>query len=236
MRHSDGDTNMQGTGSAKGFWGLLSDAERHDLSDIGLHRTYPPGATMCVEGDPATHVFVLVVGQVKILSATNDGQRLMLALRGDGDIVGEIAGATTGHRNATVQAVDTVQALIVPYGRFNAFLESNPAADRAYKIMLTRRLSDADAKLRTRSVTTGAQRLAGLLLELADRHGIPDHGQIQLTISLSQEEWASLAGTSRATVTRALSDWRKRGFIRTGQRRISIVDQGALRRVSGSRI
>jgi CRP/FNR family transcriptional regulator, cyclic AMP receptor protein len=160
----------------------------------------------------------------------------MLALRGDGDIVGEIAGATTGHRNATVQAVDTVHALIVPYARFNAFLESNPAADRAYKIMLTRRLSDADAKLRTRSVTTGAQRLAGLLLELADRHGIPDHNEIQLTISLSQEEWASLAGTSRATVTRALSDWRKRGFIRTGQRRIAIVNQVALKRVSGSRI
>ena len=227
---------MQVTSSAKGFWGLLSDAEKRELSDIGLPRIYPPGATMCVEGDPATHVFVLVGGQVKILSATNDGQRLMLALRGDGDIVGEIAGATTGHRNATVQAVDTVHALIVPYARFNAYLESNPAADRAYKIMLTRRLSDADAKLRTRSVTTGAQRLAGLLLELADRHGIPDHNEIQLTISLSQEEWASLAGTSRATVTRALSDWRKRGFIRTGQRRIAIVNQVALKRVSGSRI
>jgi CRP-like cAMP-binding protein len=53
---------------------------------------------------------------------------------------------------------------------------------------------------------------------------------------LSQEEWASLAGTSRATVTRALSDWRKRGFIRTGQRRIAIVNQSALKRVSGSRI
>jgi CRP/FNR family transcriptional regulator, cyclic AMP receptor protein len=226
---------MHRTGSAKGFWGLLSDVEKRELSDIGLPRIYPPGATMCTEGDPATFVFVLVEGQVKILSATNDGQRLMLALRGDGDIVGEIAGATTGHRNATIQAIDTVHALIVGYGKFNAFLESNPAADRAYKIMLTRRLSAADAMLRTRSVTTGGQRLAGLLLELADRHGVPDHDEIQLTISLSQEEWASLAGTSRATVTRALSDWRKRGFIRTGQRRITIVDQGSLRRVSGNR-
>jgi len=226
---------MQVTGSAKGFWGLLSDAEKRELSDIGLPRIYPPGATMCVEGDPATYVWVLVEGQVKILSATNDGQRLMLALRGDGDIVGEMAGATTGHRNATVQAVDTVHALIVPYGRFNAFLESNPAADRAYKIMLMRRLSDADSQLRTRSVTTGAQRLAGMLLGLAARHGIQHNDEIQLTISLSQEEWASLAGTSRATVTRALSDWRKRGFIRTGQRSITITDQHSLRRVAGSR-
>jgi CRP/FNR family transcriptional regulator, cyclic AMP receptor protein len=235
MRHSDGDTTMQANGSAKGFWGLLSDAERGALSAISLPRTYPPGATMCVEGDPATHVFVLVDGQVKILSATNDGQRLMLALRGDGDIVGEMAGATTGHRNATIQAIDTVHALIVGNDKFNAFLESNPVADRAYKIMLMRRLSDADSQLRTRSVTTGAQRLAGMLLGLAARHGIQDNDEIRLEISLSQEEWASLVGTSRATVTRALSAWRRRGFIRTGQRSITITDQRSLRRVAGPR-
>jgi len=235
MRHSDGDTTMQANGSAKGFWGLLSDAERGALSAISLPRTYPPGATMCVEGDPATHVFVLVDGQVKILSATNDGQRLMLALRGDGDIVGESAGATTGHRNATIQAIDTVQALIVNYRKFSSFLNSNPGADQAYRVVLTQRWNDADSQLRMRSVTTGAQRLAGLLLQLGARHGITDHDQIQLTISLSQEEWASLAGTSRATVTRALSVWRKRGFIRTGQRSITIIDQRSLRRVAGPR-
>ncbi len=235
MRHYDGDAKMQGSGPGKGFWGLLTDAERGALSDIAMRRAYPPGSTMCVEGDPATHVFVLVEGQVKILSSTKDGQRLMLALRGDGDIVGEIAGATTGHRNATIQAIDTVHALIVGYGKFNAFLESNPVADRAYRIMLTQRLNDADSMLRTRSVTTGAQRLATLLLVLAARHGTPDNGYIKLEISLSQEEWASLAGTSRATVTRALSDWRRRGFIRTGQRRIIITDQSGLRRISGQR-
>jgi CRP/FNR family transcriptional regulator, cyclic AMP receptor protein len=49
----------------------------------------------------------------------------------------------------------------------------------------------------------------------------------------SQEELASLAGTSRATVTRALSNWRKRGFIRTSQRRITIVDVQGLRQVAG---
>jgi CRP-like cAMP-binding protein len=49
---------------------------------------------------------------------------------------------------------------------------------------------------------------------------------------LSQEELASLAGASRATVTRALSNWRQRGFIRTGQRRITIIDLPALRQIA----
>jgi CRP-like cAMP-binding protein len=52
---------------------------------------------------------------------------------------------------------------------------------------------------------------------------------------LSQEDLASLAGTSRATVTRALANWRVRGFIRTGQRRIIISDLAGLRRAAGDR-
>ena len=50
---------------------------------------------------------------------------------------------------------------------------------------------------------------------------------------LSQEELASLAGASRATVTRALSNWRRRGIIRTGQRDITITGLKDLRKIAG---
>jgi CRP-like cAMP-binding protein len=52
-------------------------------------------------------------------------------------------------------------------------------------------------------------------------------------MTLTQEELASLTGASRATVTRALSNWRRRGIIRTGQRDITITDPGALRKIAG---
>jgi CRP/FNR family transcriptional regulator, cyclic AMP receptor protein len=190
---------------------------------------------MCVEGEPTTHVFVLVTGWVKVLAVTSDGHEQVLALRGQGDIVGELAGATTGHRNATVKAIDTVRALIVRYDRFGSFLDSNPGADRAYRHVMTLRWNDTATMLRSRPYTTGAQRLASLLLELADRYGSPADGKIDVAMPLSQEELASLAGASRATVTRALSNWRQRGFIRTAQRRITIIDLGGLRQVARKR-
>jgi CRP-like cAMP-binding protein len=171
-------------------------------------------------------VFVLVDGWVKIVGVTSDGHELTLALRGRGDTVGEVAGETTGYRSATVQAVGTVRALIVPYERFSSFLDSHDGADRAYRRMVTRRWNDAESMLRARSVTSGAQRLAGLLLELAD-------SELQTAMTLTQEELASLTGASRATVTRALSNWRRRGIIRTGQRDIAITDLGALRKIAG---
>ena len=76
--------NLHETGPAQGFWALLTDDERGVLSDLGRITVFPPGATMCVEGDPATHVFVLVDGWVKIRSVTSDGHELVLALRGHG--------------------------------------------------------------------------------------------------------------------------------------------------------
>ncbi len=218
--------NLHGTGTAQGFWPLLSDDERTVLAGLGRTNVYPPGAVMFVEGDPSTHVFVLVDGWVKIVGVTSDGHELTLALRGRGDTVGEVAGETTGYRSATVQAVGTVRALIVPYERFSSFLDSHDGADRAYRRMVTRRWNDAESMLRAPSVTSGAQRLAGLLLELAD-------SELQTAMTLTQEELASLTGASRATVTRALSNWRRRGIIRTGQRDIAITDLGALRKIAG---
>ena len=230
---------MHGNGAADKFWELLSDTEQAALSTLGPTRDFLPGATMCFEGEPATHLFVLVTGWVKIISVTSDGHEQVLALRGHGDIIGEVAGETTGRRNATVRAIDRVRALIVGFDRFGAFLESYPGADRAYRHVVTQRWNDAATMLRMHPVTSGAQRLAGVVLELAARHGSggagasAGSGAIDVAMPLSQQELASLAGTSRATVTRALRSWRQRGYIRTGQRRITITDLPGLRQIAG---
>ncbi len=225
--------NLHGTGPAQGFWALLTDDEREVLSDLGRVTVFPPGTLMCVEGEPVTHVFVLVYGWVKILGITSDGREHVLALRGQGDVVGELAGETTGYRTASVQAIGTVRALIVGFEKFSSFLDSHLGADHASRRMFAQRWNDTVSLLRSRSVTNGAQRLAGLLLDLAARHGTQTDRAVHVAMPLTQVELASMAGTSRATVTRALSNWRQRGIIRTGQRDLTITDLGALRKIAG---
>jgi CRP-like cAMP-binding protein len=233
MGSFDGEVSMQSSGYSQGFWYLLPHEERRALWSLGRDREYPPGATLCVEGDPGTHVFILLDGWVKVLSAVEDGRESVLALRSAGDIVGEMAGETSGHRNATMQAMVTVHALIVGYDRFSSFLDTHLAGGRAYRHIMTYRWSDAESMLRIRTVTNGAQRLAGLLLGLAERLGDQAEGVIEIALPLSQDELASLAGTSRATVARAFNGWRKRGLVHTGQRRITLVDVPGLRKAAG---
>jgi isoamylase len=224
---------MQGTGSDQRFWDLLTRTEQSALVALGRDKEYPPSAALCIQGDPATHVFVLLDGWVKVLSVTDDGREDILALRGDGDILGETAGEPPGRRDATVRAIGTVHALIVGNDRFSSFLDTHPGAGHAYRRVMTQRWNAADTMLRRRAITNGAQRLAGLILDLAARHGSGADSAIEVALPLSQEELASLAGASRATVARALSNWRNRGFIRTGQRRITITDLPGLQRAAG---
>jgi CRP/FNR family transcriptional regulator, cyclic AMP receptor protein len=228
-----GDPGTPDADTAKGFWWLLTASQQADLSAAGRIMIYKPRSILCNEGDLATHLFVLVTGSVKIISVTANGDRRVVALRGHGDVIGEISGETTGQRTATVQAIDEVHALIVGYERFGKFLESHPIAARVYVRVMIQRWGEAAEMLSTLSVTTGTQRLAGLLLQLAGRHGSGTNGEIHIAIPLSQEDLAGLASTSRTTVTRAFRNWRRRGFIRTGQRRTTILNQQALQRAAG---
>jgi CRP/FNR family transcriptional regulator, cyclic AMP receptor protein len=218
--------------SPREFWHLLTDSEQSALVALGRLRTFAPGTTMCVEGEPATHVFVVKIGWVKIFSVTRDGNELLLALRGQGDIVGEFAGEANGYRTATLRAADTVYSLIVPYDNFASFLDHHPGADRAYRRLVTRGWRNAAAQLRNRASSTGSQQLAAQLVELVESHGVATGDAVEIEFPLTQEELASLAGVSRATATRALANWRRRGIVRTGHRHITITNLVKLQEIA----
>jgi CRP-like cAMP-binding protein len=222
-----------GKGPDRGFWGLLSLAERATLLDLGQLSVFQDGATICAEGEEATDVFVLTEGWVKVLSVIRDRRGMVLALRGQGDFVGELAGDSGGCRTATVVAISPVRALAVTHDRFSLFLDSNLEANRAYRNVLTQRWLEATVMLRSRSLNNGAQRLASLLLDLAAQHGTPAGPGTAIGIPLSQDEIADLAGTSRATVTRALGDWRRLGLIDTARHQITINSTPGLRSAAG---
>lgn len=213
------------------FWSLLDGGQQAALATLGRPHRSAGGATLCLEGEPSTHVFILISGWVKIVSVSGEGREMLLALRGPGDIIGEIAGEVTGYRTATVRAAGTLESLIVAADRFEHFLDQHPAAAHAYRRAMAERRRATDEEQRGRVLTNGSQRLARLLLELT---GPPqDGGRAASAPPLSQEEVASLIGSSRATVTRALSQWRSRGIVSTRQRRVVVLDRTALRRLGG---
>ena len=222
---------MQAVPPNTGFWTSLSDGDRAALSERGHESVFARGTPLCREGDPSTHVLVLLSGWAKVFSSTEEGHEMVLALRGPGDVIGELATDLGGCRTATVLALVRVEALLIGADRFNAFLEDHPGAVRVYRRVMAERQHEMGQNLRTRMESSGAQRLARLLLDLAVRCGyVTDNGVI-LAVPLSQADLASWVGVSRATVTRALREWRERKLVSTRQGRMTIVDPVALRRI-----
>jgi CRP/FNR family transcriptional regulator, cyclic AMP receptor protein len=215
------------------FWGLLSGSDREALLATARPRVFGAGAALCMEGEPSTHVFVLVSGWVKVITVTRDGQEMLEALRGAGDVVGEIAGQVTGYRTATIRAVGTVHALLVGAEQFGVFLDTHASAAQAHRRVMAEQQRIAHESHRSYVLASGSQRLARLPLDLAARPGGADGNPLTAAIPLSKEEIASLIGSSRSTVTRALHDWRSRQIIRTDQRQIMILDLARLQRIAG---
>ena len=216
-----------------GFWDLLNPAEKAALQLIGQVSAFGPGEAICVEGATATEVLVLTEGWVKILAVNRKRRNVVLALRGPGDIIGELAGRAAGRRTASVTAAGHVRALVIDRDQFTRHVHSRPEANRAYSDAITQRWQEAADMHRSRSLDNSAQRLAGFLLDLASRHGTPTETGTVITMLLSQEEIASLIGASRATVTRALRNWRGRGLITSARHQITITNSQGLHGAAG---
>jgi CRP/FNR family transcriptional regulator, cyclic AMP receptor protein len=214
------------------FLDLLSPGDQETLRQLGQVRLFRPGEAICTQGEKATHVVVLTEGWAKIMAVTGE-QHAIQDVRGRGDIVGELAGGSSGYRTADVIAAGQVRALVIAYDRYKRLLDSSPGADTAHRQVLTQRWIEAADRVRSRSAGSGAQRLAGLLLDFANWDRNPAGPGAPVTIPLSHDELASLIGASRATVTRAVGDWRRQGLIGTGRNKITVINPSGLRSAVG---
>ncbi|MGH3193749.1 MAG: Crp/Fnr family transcriptional regulator [Streptosporangiaceae bacterium] len=95
----------------------------------------------------------------------------MLAVRGQGDIIGERAALTTQVRSATVTALDEVSAMVVPAERFVEFLLGHPRAAEVLERQVVERREEDKARLFRGEPASVERRLAWLLSELAKRRG-----------------------------------------------------------------
>ena len=215
--------------TARSFWNSLADPERDALAAAGVEEVFRPGAVLCRAGDDTSQVMVIDSGWVKVsLREGPDTAEKILAVRGQGDVVGERAALTTSVRSATVTALDEVSAMVVPAERFAEFLRGHPRAAEVLERQVTERREEDRMRLFPGDRAGAERRLAWLLLDLAQRRGGYQH--TVFTLPMSQTELADWAGTSADAVGRFLRSWRDRGIIARSERsrRLTVIDLDGL--------
>jgi CRP/FNR family transcriptional regulator, cyclic AMP receptor protein len=211
------------------FLSMLAEEERGALRAIGRPHRFRAGATLMHEGLAGDQVMVILSGRVKVTSVTKQGRDTVLGLRESGDLVGELAAIDRQPRSGTVTAVDPVEALAIPGDAFRSFVEEHPRVAMALLSAVSRRFRDADRKRIEFSASDALGRVAARLVELCDRYGEPEDGEIVVEVPLSQEEIAGWCGCSREAVAKALQTMRDLGWIASDRRRVRVLDAAALR-------
>lgn len=95
--------------TARSFWNALADPEREALAAAGVEEFFRAGAVLCRAGEDTSQVTIIDSGWVKVSVTDANGGENILAVRGQGDVVGERAALTTQVRSATVTALDEVR-------------------------------------------------------------------------------------------------------------------------------
>jgi CRP-like cAMP-binding protein len=198
----------------------LEAAEVVALERLAALRDYGDGALIVTQEEAGDALYVLVRGKVKVVLHGESGRELILSIfKSPGDFFGEMSLLDDEPRSASVIAAEPSRLLVLSRRDFQAHLARHPRTALRILRELSRRLRRADAVIGNLALLDVYGRLAGKLRELAAAEGDEIEDGIVLRQRPTQAEIAAMIGTSRETVSRALSELARRGHVvMTGKR------------------
>ncbi len=204
------------------------------IAQGSLRKTLTRGEVLWRAGEPALNVVVIASGFVKVVRETPDGTSCILGIFSARESLGEAAVMGRGIYPAEAMAAsDVVHAVCIGASHLLALMERSTALTRAVNRSLTEHTIALQAKIQVLSAGAVAQRLATLLVHLAERFGDElEDGTANVPLALTRAELASLVGTTVETTIRTMSRWQKAGVLTTSDLGFHIHKPSALKTAS----
>jgi len=211
--------------SQSALFAPLSQAERELLEREMVQREHERDTYLFFEGDRAEWLILVLEGRVKMIKHSESGRETILATFGPGQVVGEVGVLAGETYPATAQALEPAITLSIRREAYAELVRSHPALAWALIVELGRRLQGAHEKLRSFAVEKVERRVARVLLRMANTTGerLPD-GSVRITVPLSRQDIADMAGTVVETAIRTMSKFQKQGLIETRQGHIVLLE------------
>lgn len=210
------------------FFKKLSLEALKDLSAMAIPLNYPAGKVLFSEKDPASGVYIVMEGEVKLSMNSSDGRRLILRIARKGEILG-LASALSG-KSSEMTAEALYPAKIAPISRrdFVNFLMRHPEVYQTVTEELSRDYTMACEQLRTVGLSNSAPvKLARLLLDWS-QNGKTNETGTHFRFPLTHGEIGEFIGASRETVTRTLSVFKSRHLVAFHGSMLTIPNRDAL--------
>jgi len=210
------------TGTRPTFF-TLAGTELEHLDNIAHDVSHPAGSVIFREGDPAGGIYLLCSGQVKLTTQSDDHHRMILKVAKPGDVLG--LSAMLNGLPYEISAETLVPSTFKRVGQqaFMNFIRNSAEAGYTTAVELAKEHREVFLGVRRLSLSSSASsRVAHILIEFL-RSGNPQGGIASFPLALTHAELASMAGTSRETVTRLLNQFERNGIISRSNSIITVV-------------
>lgn len=190
------------------------------LAGMVQYRKYPKGAFIVGHNETGTSMFLLVAGRVKVSLASPEGRELVLNYLEAPAHFGEMALVDGQPRSSDVIAVTDVEVLSLDGKDLSAAIQLQPRLALSLIATLSRRLRHTINRLEDMAFHDATHRVMRVVLNVATA-GLETRGA-PVVQGMTHYDIATLAGTSRETASRVISQLAKDGIVTTKGRRIIV--------------
>jgi CRP-like cAMP-binding protein len=208
-----------------------------ELFEVVLARAVPrsveEGAFFFMQGDPATHAYVLTGGRVKMHQVTTGGQQITLRILHPGQT---FAGIALLHPESgypvSAQAIEDSSALAWDTAVLRELAAQDPSLAINAMQLMHGYVTEMQDRVRELTSERVEQRIARSLLRLAAGTGRKQPEGVLIDLPLSRQDLAEMTGTTLYTVSRTLSEWERQGLLDLGRERVVIREPHGLVRIA----
>jgi CRP/FNR family transcriptional regulator, cyclic AMP receptor protein len=179
--------------------------------------------------EPATHIYMIVSGRVKLGHYLDDGKEVVTAILTTGEIFGELALAGEEKRRDFARAMDACIICPLSLDEMKALMKDNHELSFKMLKFVGLRLMKLERKLELLVFKDARTRVVEFIKDTAAWKGKKVGFETLIPTKLTHQDIAALTGTSRQTVTTILNDLKEKNLINFDRKRILVRDLEALR-------
>jgi CRP/FNR family transcriptional regulator, cyclic AMP receptor protein len=201
------------------------------LNEIKSTAVYPKGAMLFIEGQMPRGVFVLCSGKVKLSTTSREGKTIITKISDAGDVLGLNAVISNVPYEVTAEMMEPGQANFIPRDSLHLLVKDFPEVAMRVAEQLSQNYFTAYEEVRTLGLTASpSEKFAKLLLSWSTK-STQDDGSAQLKLTLTHEEIAEIIGTTRETVSRLFSEFKKKQLMQARGATLVIRSRFALEKI-----
>lgn len=200
-----------------------------NLASKAYRKSFRQGDIIFSKGDPGLTLYIIVSGMVKIALPSEDGGEALLAILVPGEFFGELSLFDGQPRSASAVAMAPTETVVLHREEFLSFIKEHPSVVLPILSVLSTRLRGADDVISDCVFLDIPARVAKKLVELSETFGHDVEDGVEIDLRLRQQELASMVGTTRESVNRALSLLESSGAIRLDRQKITVLKLKLLR-------